>query len=248
MKFPEELQPGRFLRRYKRFFAEIEAAGQTITAHVPNTGSLKGCLREGAPCLYAVSKDPARKLPYTLQLVQDNGAWVGVNSAMANDIVWEGWQNGSIAGWKKFDCGQREVKIHAKSRLDMAFWKGTAELTASTKLTAPLIAKNKFHFVEVKSVTMAQDKFAMFPDCVTERGQKHLQELIDLADAGHKTEIFFAVQRSDCQSFAPADSIDPAYGRLLRQAIKSGVKISAYGCDLSAIGVTLKARPLGLEI
>ena len=248
MNFPEKLQQGQFLRRYKRFFAEIDFGGQTLTAHVPNTGSLKGCLREGAPCLFSTSKDPTRKLPHTLQMVQDEGTWVGVNTNLANDLVWEAWQNGIIPGWKKFDGGQREVKIHAKTRLDLALWKSRSDFPVSTKLTPLHLDKNKFYFIEVKNVTMAQGQFAMFPDSVTERGQKHLQELMDLSEAGHKAEIFFLVQRADCQSFAPADSIDPAYGKLLRQAIKAGVKISAYPCELSDSGVLLKARPLALEI
>ena len=156
MNFPEPLQQGQFLRRYKRFFAEIEVGGKTLTAHVPNTGSLKGCLREGAPCLFSTSKDPARKLPLTLQLVQDNGAWVGVNTHMANDLVWEAYQTGIITAWKKFDGGQREVKIHAKTRLDMALWKSSGELTATTKITPPLFSKNKFHFEFLLMYTKAK--------------------------------------------------------------------------------------------
>ncbi|MGE0761973.1 MAG: DNA/RNA nuclease SfsA [Bdellovibrionales bacterium] len=248
MNFAEPLQQGRFKRRYKRFFAEIEFGGKTITAHVPNTGSLRGCLNEGAPCLFSTSKDPARKLPHTLQMVQDEGTWVGVNTNLANDLAWEAWQNGDIPGWKKFDGGQREVKIHAKTRLDLALWKSTADLPATTKLTPAHLSKNKFYFIEVKNVTMASAGLAMFPDSVTERGQKHLKELMELAHSGHKAEIFFLVQRGDCQAFAPADAIDPVYGKLLRQAIKNGVKISAYPCELNATGAKLKARPLALEI
>lgn len=248
MKFPSPLSQGQFLRRYKRFFAEIEFQGKTITAHVPNTGSLKGCLKEGAPCLFSTSNDPARKLPQTLQMVRDGKSWVGVNTHLANELVWEAWQSGVIPAWKKLDGGAREVKIHAKTRLDLALWKATAELPAGAKLGVTQLQKNKFNFVEIKNVTMAHKGLAMFPDAVTERGQKHLEELMELSSRGHKAEIFFLIQRSDCQSFAPSDAIDPAYGRLLRQAIKAGVKISAFPCELNETGARVIARPLGLEI
>lgn len=248
MKFQDPLAQGQFLRRYKRFFADIEFEGKTITAHVPNTGSLKGCLHENTPCLFSVSKDPARKLPYTLQMVQDEGTWVGVNTHLANDLVWEAWQTGQIKEWKKYEGACREVKIHAKTRLDLALWKISKEVPVGCKLSPTHLQNNKFHFVEVKNVTMAQSGLALFPDAVTTRGQKHIEELIELVEKGHKAELFFLVQRSDCQVFAPADAIDPEYGRLLRQAAKAGVKISAYPCELSPQEARVFARPLGLEI
>ncbi len=248
MKFPEPLRTGRFLRRYKRFFAEIEVEGEKITAHVPNTGSLKGCLREGAPCLFSQSKDPARKLPYTLQMVRHEDTWVGVNTLLANELAWEAWQNGQIPSWTTYDGGCREVKINSKTRLDLALWRVHDQLPAKVKLTAVHLSQNKFHFIEIKNVTMAQTGLAMFPDAVTARGQKHLQELMEMTKLGHKSEILFLVQRADCRVFAPADAIDPVYGRLLRQAVKAGVKLSAYPCDLNQTEARLVARPLALEI
>lgn len=248
MNFKETLKEGILRRRYKRFFAEIDFGGETITAHVPNTGSLKGCLKEGAACRFTTSNDPSRKLAHTLQMVRDGKAWVGVNTGASNSLVWEAWLEKRIPHWKNFDAAQREVRINAKTRLDLALWKATDALPATTKLTSSLIEKNKIHFVEVKNVSMAHNGLAMFPDAVTERGQKHLQELMDLRAHGHGAEILFLVQRDDCKMFAPADDIDPDYGKLFRQAIKAGVKISAYPCEMAPDGVHLKAKPLALEI
>jgi sugar fermentation stimulation protein A len=243
MKFAEPLKEGIFRRRYKRFFAEVDRGGETITCHLPNTGSLKGCLREGAPCLFSVSTDPSRKLPYTLQMVKDGGAWVGVNTSLANAIVWEAWKAGEISSWLPYDGCQREVRLHAQTRLDLAMWKGCEEVPAGEKLTLAHVKNHKFHFVEIKSVTMAAAGIAMFPDAVTERGQKHLREMTELVAHGHTAELVFLVQRNDCLAFSPADHIDPKYGKLLRQAILEGVKVTAFPCDLDPTGIRLGARP-----
>ncbi len=248
MKFTEPLNEGQFLKRYKRFFADLKVNGQTTTAHVPNTGSLKSCLEEGAPCRFSTSADPTRKLPHTLQMIKTSSGWVGVNTHLANDLVWEAWTLGLLPRWKDFDSGQREVKLHAKTRIDLALWKSSEDLPAGTKLTPPLIEKSRLHFVEVKNVTLREGGLALFPDAVTERGQKHLKELMELVQKKHTAEILFLVQRDDCQAFAPADHIDPIYGKLLRQAIKAGVQISAYPCELKKEEARLLPRLLPLEI
>jgi sugar fermentation stimulation protein A len=248
MRYPIPLEKGIFLRRYKRFFADIEWQGKTITAHIPNTGSLKGCLNEGAPCAFSLSPDPNRKLPYTLHLVQDGDSWVGVNTAVTNELVFEAWQKGTFKTWKKFDAGQREVRLHARTRVDLVLWRATNDWPQAVRLKPDQLSKHRFHFVEVKNVTMAHNRVAMFPDAETERGQKHLKELMALHEQGHTSEIFFAVQRGDCQVFAPADSIDPAYGKLLRQAIKVGVKVTAFPCEVNLEGVQIVPLPLMLDI
>ncbi len=248
MNFAQPLSPGKLIKRYKRFFADIEVGGKILVAHVPNTGSLKGCLEEGQDCLFSHANDPSRKLQYTLQMIKYGSAWIGVNTGLANDLVFEAFQSGQVPGWKRYDAGIREFKVSEKSRLDLAIWKSTAELPIGTKWNANLMKKNKFHFVEVKNTTMAHGQMAMFPDAVTERGQKHLEELIKLQDSGHKAEILFLVQRTDCKLFAPADAIDPAYGHLLRKAIKAGVKVSAYPCEMSATEVKMIPKALALEI
>lgn len=244
MRFTDGLKQGIFLRRYKRFFADVEFEGATLTCHLPNTGSLKGCLREGAPCLFSVSSDPSRKLPYTLQIVKDGGAWVGVNTAAANSVVWHAWKDRLIPAWRVFDGCQKEVRLHAQTRLDLCLWHGSKGLPTNAKLTLSHLKSHQLHFVEVKSVTMAADGIAMFPDAVTERGQKHLQEMMALVNAGHTAELVFLVQRNDCHAFAPADQIDPQYGRLLRQALQIGVKVSPFPCLVNESGIHLIPNPL----
>ncbi|MBX7231451.1 MAG: DNA/RNA nuclease SfsA [Bdellovibrionales bacterium] len=248
MKFNEPLLEGVFKRRYQRFFAEIEYNGAVITAHLPNTGSLKGCLKENIPCLFLPANDPQRKLPYTLQMVRLCDVWIGVNTSLANALAWEAFQEGRIPPWRKFDSGQKEVKIHSQSRIDMAFWKSNSKMPRTTKFNTSHLQHQKFHFVEIKNVTFAENGLAMFPDAVTVRGQKHLNDLMDLKTQGHSAEVCFVVQRSDCRMFAPADTIDPEYGKLLRKAVKSGVKVSAYSCELNSQSIEMKESPLGLDI
>ena len=229
MKFTQPIIEGRFIKRYKRFFADIQYQGKTITAHVPNTGSLKGCLSEGACCRLSFHDDPKRKLKYTLQMIKVGRTWVGVNTSLSNSLVWEAFNERRIPYWRKFQHSHKEMRITPTSRIDFAFWED-----------APKV----LHFVEVKNVTLKQDQWAQFPDAVTSRGQKHLQELISLVEGGESAEIFFTVQRSDCQFFLPADEIDPEYGRLLREANKAGVRISAHACKIKKNEISLDPKRL----
>lgn len=230
-----ELHPGRFLRRYKRFFADIEAKdGSVVIAHVANTGSLKGCLAEGAPCLYSKSDDPKRKLKATLERIKTATSWVGVNTGLANALVWKGFNKKSNPRWEKFDTGKPEVKVSADSRLDFMF----ANTSASTG-----------HFVEVKSVSLAENQVALFPDAVSVRAQKHLNVLEELIKKGATAEIVFVVQRADCHTFAPAHSIDPVYAEKLKAAQRSGVVISAYPVLFKESEVDLDfTNPLRLDV
>ena len=212
MKFEIPLEQGRFLKRYKRFFADIEWKGQVITAHVPNTGSLKSCSEANSPCLFSVSQNPERKLPYTLEMIQaPTGAWVGVNTANPNKLIKEALHQGHFEWWKNYAEIKPEFKISAESRLDFA-------------LSNP--NSDKKHFIEVKNVTMVENRIAKFPDAVSERGQKHLRDLMKLKSDGHTAEIVFTIQREDVDSFTTADEIDPQYGELFRKAIKSGVRVT----------------------
>lgn len=247
MKFQDKVLEGRFLKRYKRFFADVELNGQVVIAHVPNTGSLKGAVGADLPCLVTHNADPERKLKYTLQMVKNQKSWVGVNTALPNKLVYEAWQNGLITEWEKFDRAQLETKINHETRLDLALW--DSKKNSTEKITPDLLKQAKFHFVEIKNVTMADGNRALFPDAVTERGQKHLLELIKLKEQGHSCEILFVVQRQDCQLFAPADDIDPEYGKLLRLAHKKGVVISAYPCELTQSQIVLKPQsPLEINM
>ncbi|WP_413288747.1 DNA/RNA nuclease SfsA [Bdellovibrio sp. HCB337] len=244
MKYGKKLDEGVFLKRYKRFFADIEWQGQTLVAHVPNTGSLKSVNNPGRPCMFSHSDNPERKLKQTLEMIQaPTGAWVGVNTATPNTVVRETLEKvvGSSAKdiaknwshWAEFESVKPEFKISAETRLDFALQKKNTD---------------KKHFIEVKNVTLAEGKTAMFPDAETTRGQKHLQELMNLMDEGHTAEILFTIQRGDCEDFAPADMIDEEYGRLLRLAAQKGLRITPLVVDLSPSEAVLSDRLLNLKL
>jgi len=244
MKFNQRLLEGTFLKRYKRFFADIEHQGQVITAHTPNSGSMKGCNTPHSACRFYDHGKTDRKLRYTLEMIKTPTSWVGVNTMRPNALMFEAWQNQLLKDWKGFDRAQREVKISDKSRIDLVLWKSRDH--QEEKLLKPDFKKlnGPFHFVEIKNVSMAEGNLALFPDSVTERGQKHLKELMTLQKMGHSTEILFVVQREDCQSFSPADDIDPEYGKLLRQAKETGVRLSCYTCKLSPTAIEITPKKL----
>ena len=231
MIFSSPLLEGRLIKRYKRFFADIEFQGQVITAHVPNTGSMKGCNEPGSPCLFSTSDNPNRKLKYTLEMVQASGAWVGVNTSHPNHLVKEAYDNKVIPEWSAFDHCKPEIKINAETRLDML-------LTQTST--------GKKHYIEVKNVTMAENKVAMFPDAVTERGQKHLIELMNLIDQGNTVELAFVIQRQDCEAFRAAHEIDPEYAELLKKAQKKGLILSPFVVKMSPLEIKVSGKKLKL--
>ena len=240
MKFKTAVREGIFLKRYKRFFADVTLGKDTVVAHVANTGSLKAAAEPGQPCLVTESDNPERKLKFTLEAVKSKGgAWIGVNTSWPNQLAKEAFENKVFKHWEKFDGVQAEVKINPESRLDLMFTDSKS---------------GKKHYVEIKNTTMASGEFgnskgtAHFPDAVTERGQKHLRELMKLVDEGHTAEILFTVQREDCADFSPADDIDPEYGRLLRQAMKKGVIATAAVVSLSPTEISLTGKTLPIKI
>ncbi|MCB0390092.1 MAG: DNA/RNA nuclease SfsA [Bdellovibrionales bacterium] len=233
MLIPQPIEEGLFLKRYKRFFADINFNSKPVIAHVPNTGSLKTCLNENALCRFSVNNDPSRKLKYTLQSIKTPSSWVGVNTALANSLVWEAWEKQKIPHWQKYKFGKKEVKVSEHTRFDMTFWQKDLGINPKKKIEPIMYKNDSFHFVEVKNVTMAIDGVAYFPDAVTTRGQKHLIELMKWVDSGHTSEIVFVIQRTDCDQFSPAKEIDPEYARLLTEAKNKGVIISAYACKIS---------------
>ncbi|MCB0355469.1 MAG: DNA/RNA nuclease SfsA [Bdellovibrionales bacterium] len=239
MKLPQPVEEGHFLKRYKRFFADINYNSAQITAHVPNTGSLKTCLHAQADCRFSVNDDPKRKLKYTLQTSKTPTSWVGVNTSLANDLVWEAWREKKIAHWNQYNFAKREVKVSEHTRFDMAFWQKDLGIDPQKKIASTLFDKAPFHFVEVKNVTMALEGVAYFPDAVTTRGQKHLVELMKWVEKGHTSEIVFVIQRTDCNTFSPAEEIDPEYAKLLRMAHKKGVRVSPYACKISKTQISL---------
>lgn len=242
MRFEKPLLEGKLLKRYKRFFADVELNGEVVVAHVPNTGSMKGCAEPGSLCLLSPASNPERKLKYTLEMVKTPSSWVGVNTGHPNHLVRELWESKTLSHWQEYDGGQLEVKISKETRLDMALWKNSQDRVLKngklTSIEAPL------HFIEVKNVSLAENGTALFPDAVTERGQKHLRELMELIEQGHSCEIVFVIQRQDCRKFSPADDIDPEYGKLLREAHKKGLRITPLSCQLSNDSLKLEPTPL----
>lgn len=205
---------GRLIRRYKRFLADIELPdGEVVTAHCPNTGSLLGCTPEGARAVLRDSQDPKRKLRFTFQTVEVDGTWVNVDTGLPNALAAEAIEAGRVPALRGYDSLRREVKYGKNSRIDVLLEKESGERC----------------YVEVKSTTLARGKRALFPDAVTERGRKHLGELADMVRAGHRAVMFFCVSREDVAGFSPADDIDPAYGRTLREVVEQGVEVLAYG-------------------
>lgn len=216
MQLPHPLLEGTLIRRYKRFFADIELAdGTQVTAHTPNTGSMKQCAVAGHQVLISRSDNPKRKLKYTLELIRVNGFWVDTHTQRTNRVVEEGLTAGSIAPLAGYRV-QPEYP-YGDSRIDFYLEKGDEKV-----------------LVEVKNVTLCcQQTTACFPDAVTTRGQKHLRELIHAREQGYRAVIFFLVQRGEATAFSPADDIDPEYGRLLREAESRGVEILAYKTAVS---------------
>ncbi len=211
MKLPAPLIEGTLLRRYKRFFTDIELSdGRVVVAHTPNTGSMKQCAITGHRVLISESDNPKRKLKYTLELIQVGEHWVDTHTQRTNRVVEEALRNNEIKSLEDYRV-QPEYKF-GESRIDFYLQKGAEKV-----------------LVEVKNVTLCCNATtACFPDAVTTRGQKHLRELLAAKKQGYRAIIFFLVQRAEAIEFSPADDIDPEYGRLLREVVAGGVEAMAY--------------------
>ena len=205
---------GRFLRRYKRFFADVELPdGSVVTAHCPNTGSLLGCLEAGRRAILRDSQDPRRKLRYVFQAIEVGRTLVNVDTSLPNRVVYEALLAGELPELAGYDDVRREVAYGEGSRIDL--------LLARRR-------SRKLCYVEVKNTTLAEGRTALFPDAVTERGRKHLHELEGVVAQGHRAVQLFFVSRADVRRFVPADAIDPAYAEALRRAARAGVEVLAY--------------------
>lgn len=230
MQFPTPLVEGTLLRRYKRFFAEVLLDdGQTVTAHVAATGSMKGCSDPGSRVGVLFQPDPKRTLRWSLELVQNDGIWIAVNTARPNRVVEEAIQSAVIPELRGYGSMRREVKYGTNSRIDLLLESG--ELDPKPPC-----------YVEVKGVTMIEGRRGLFPDAVTERGTKHLLELQSVAGQGARAVLFFLVLRSDCACVAPADAIDPLYAQTLRQVAQQGVEVLAYATRSDNNGIVLTHR------
>ncbi|MCG5497132.1 DNA/RNA nuclease SfsA [Ectothiorhodospira variabilis] len=235
MILPAPLIPGTLQRRYKRFLADVTLDdGQEITAHCPNTGSMMGCMEPGARVWLSRSDDPKRKCPHTWELVQAReGVLVGIHTGRSNALVEEAIRSGHLPTLANPTELRREVRYgRNRSRIDLLL---TLDDTPC--------------YVEVKNVTAAVDNgVALFPDAVSTRGTRHLQELMAMVEEGHRAALVFCVQREDVTRVRPADEIDPDYGHWLRRAAESGVEILALGARVSTRDITLhRTLPVDLE-
>lgn len=227
MVLPQPLYRGTLIRRYQRFLADVLLAdGTVVTAHCPNSGSMRGCADPGSTVLLSRSDNPKRKLPYTWELVMAGGTWVGINTAHPNRLVKDAVSLGNVPELAGFPDIRTEVPYGTGSRIDLL-----------------LANASGLCYVEVKNVTLVDGETALFPDSVTARGQKHLRELMQVVHNGSRGVIFFVVQRGDASCVAPADGIDPEYGRLLRLAVENGVEALAYQAHVDPDGICL-AGPL----
>lgn len=226
MRFIKTLEQGILLRRYKRFLADIEtAAGQVLTVHCPNTGSMKNCLAPGAPAWYSNSGNPKRKYPHTWEIATTPaGHLAGINTARANGLVREAIEAGRIACVADCDLLQAEVVYGSeRSRIDFIATHGDQQT-----------------FIEVKSVTLCeQQNVGFFPDSISVRGTKHLRELARLARSGKRALLVYCVQHSGIESVAPARHIDTLYAQAYDEAVQAGVEVAALGATLSADHITL---------
>lgn len=250
MKFEKKLLQGQLLQRYKRFFADVELQGKKYTIHVPNTGSLKGVIDKNQQqlCWFSLHGDKSKKLQGTLEAVQTrDGTWVGVNTSHPNRIVQEAIQLGLQRGkahlshWQSYDFYKSEYKVSKETRLDGVFVKNSEELE---------YPNSQKHFIEIKNTTLLRmingKKVAQFPDTVTERGQKHLVELIQLMKSGHRAELIFAIQRADAQFFSVAEDLDPNYAKLFKKAIDAGLIVSPMVVEISQNEIFLTKKVLKL--
>ena len=223
---------GRLERRYKRFFADVRLAdGSQVTAHCANPGSMKSCLIDQGRVWLSDSQDPKRKLRLTWELAEASGARIFVNPLAANRVVGEALARGSVPELGGYTDVRREVRFGARTRFDFVLERASARC-----------------FVEVKNVTLGLGNGrAAFPDSVTERGARHLEELIRVVESGQRAVLLFCVSRSDARSAEPARDIDPNYARWLTRAHAAGVEVLAYKCRITQRGVWLD-RPLPVHL
>jgi sugar fermentation stimulation protein A len=226
MEFTKSLIKGKLIKRYKRFFTDVKLGKEIVTAHCPNTGSMKGLLDEGNDAYVLPNNDPKRKLKYGLEIIKTRKNLVGVNTHMANRIAQHALENNLIKELKNNDLIKPEVFFNKETRFDFLIEK-----------------KKQKSFVEVKNVTLFRDKnTAEFPDAVTSRGSKHLLTLIDAIKKGYKTYLLFLVQIQNMEYFKIAKDIDPEYYKNYLLAKKAGVNFLAYRCDISSKKIFIEKK------
>jgi sugar fermentation stimulation protein A len=226
MNFKYPLISGLFVKRYKRFLADISVNNKIITVHCANSGSMMGLLNKNNKVWLTESDNKKRKLKYTLEIMEDKGFKVGVNTHLTNKIVNDALEKNLIKGFSKNIIIKSEQVFGKNTRFDFYLEDGKTK-----------------SFLEVKNVTLKRkSKIAEFPDSVTSRGTKHLNELINATKKGFKSYLLFVIQREDCDKFMIAKDIDPEYSKTLIKAIKHNVKILCYDCKFLSKGIILNKK------
>ena len=226
MHFENKLISGLYIKRYKRFFVDVKINNKIITAHCPNTGSFYGLLKAGNKVWVSKSNNPKRKLKYTLEIIEDNKSKVGVNTHFANKIVLHALRNKLIKEFKNISVIKPETKFGKNSRFDFL-----------------IINKKNRTFIEVKNVTLSRKKgLAEFPDAITTRGLKHINELVKASKKNYKIFILYLIQRNDCMTFSIAKDIDSKYAKALEKAVKNNLNILCYDCKFSPKGIKLNKK------
>lgn len=225
MDFPELIH-GKLIKRYKRFLADIILDdGQEITAHVPNTGAMTSCIEENCSVWVSFHDNPKRKLKYTLELTQMNEQLICTNTGVANKIAIEAIKNKTISELQAYDNIKPEQKYGQNSRIDI--------LLSNSE-------DDKKCYVEVKSVSLRIEDELAFPDSVTARGTKHLEELMNIVKLGHRAVMLYVIQRTDDAKFRIAKEIDSKYDETLKKAINNGVEVLVYQSDINLENIVIK--------
>ncbi len=229
MRFQTPLVPGRLIRRYKRFLADVRLDdGREVTAHCPNPGSMMGLKEEGLRIWLEPNDDPKKKLKFAWRLAElPGGQWAGIDTAVPNKVVKEALTLRKVPEFGDYERVQPEVKYGTNSRVDFLL--------------------DDQVYVEVKNVHLRRDgDWAEFPDSVTARGTKHLNDLIEVVRSGHRAVMFYLVQRTDCARFKLASDIDPQYAAAFDEARAAGVEVLCYGTHISRDGVEI-ADPIPVD-
>lgn len=221
---------GTLIKRYKRFLAEIRLDdGTEVVAHCTNSGSMKSCIENGAEVYLTPVTDPKRRTKFTWEMIKINGSWVGINTGNPNKLAFEAISAGLIPELSGYTNVKREV-VFGDSRFDIFAENETGKC-----------------FVEVKNVSMKEGNYALFPDAVTTRGQKHLKTLMEVKAHGIRAVMLYIVQRTDVEVFAPAIEIDPEYAKCLNQAVNAGVEVIVLQVEVTPEGIYIKKK-LPVEI
>lgn len=232
MKFHPAFEQGQLLKRYKRFLTDVRLPDDNqITIHCPNTGSMKNCLAPGEPVWFSTSDNPKRKYPNTWEVATTpSGHLAGINTGRANALVVEAIESGVVTELQGYQQLKTEVKYgEERSRIDIL-------LSDDDQPDC---------YVEVKNVTLLDELepgLGLFPDSVSDRGRKHLRELMAMVAQGHRAVLFYCVQHTGIERVKAADLIDPKYAQTLAQAVEAGVEVLAYGAEISPEEITLNRR------